>query len=445
MRFLRRRIGIVDTRGTRIHGWAVDRWTRKPVGIEIFVDGRKTGETVADEHRADLTALSVDGRCAFTFELPPQVRDGAMHTVEVRPRGTRKPLTNGRFTARLMPEDYFAGLSRDMLRDGLWLVGGSRRDNTVTLEGFTIAPPGHEGRVTVNGSPLTVKTSDGSGHWRAALPPEFTVRTFTGSVTLDPAWSELHLSFGEKLPFNPLHDFHAPLFAIATPDAERRGRVAGAVSEFDFNLYGHTMALKLDAIAQRYAGAPLSGLGPVLDWGCGCGRVSRFVARLGAALHGADIDAENVVWCTEHIAGSFTAISPEPPTAYADNFFGAIYGISVFTHLDRHYERLWLAELARIARPGALLMLSTHGRLAAARSGFLEHLLAGEFADGFADVGRSSDIDAVTHGSTYYRNVFHQHDYISKVWGDSFEILGIEEGIVGNYQDLVVMRKRGGR
>src|SRR5262249_8265393 len=158
--------------------------------------------------------------------------------------------------------------------------------------------------------------------------------------------------------FNPLHDFYCPLFEIHTPDAARRARVAGDISEFDFNLQGYTTAQKLDAIAQRFTGAPLAGRGPVLDWGCGCGRVSRLVARGGAELHGADIDGENVAWCAQHITGSFTAISPDPPSPYADDFFGAIYGISVFTHLDRNYEARWLSELHRIARPGALLFLS---------------------------------------------------------------------------------------
>ena len=61
--------------------------------------------------------------------------------------------------------------------------------------------------------------------------------------------------------------------------------------------------------------------------------------------------------------------------------------------------------------------------------------------DGFVDLGRNPGIDAVTQGSDYYRNVFHQPGYIARVWGQYFEILAIEEGIVGNYQDLVVARK----
>jgi hypothetical protein len=38
--------------------------------------------------------------------------------------------------------------------------------------------------------------------------------------------------------------------------------------------------------------------------------------------------------------------------------------------------------------------------------------------------------------------VFHQPGYIEKVWGERFEILAIEPGIIGNYQDLVVARRR---
>ena len=47
----------------------------------------------------------------------------------------------------------------------------------------------------------------------------------------------------------------------------------------------------------------------------------------------------------------------------------------------------------------------------------------------------------MTRGNEYYRNVFHQPHPIAQVWGEYFDILSIEEGIVGNSQDLVIMRK----
>lgn len=241
-----------------------------------------------------------------------------------------------------------------------------------------------------------------------------------------------------------LQDFHYPLFDVEVPEAERRSRVHGNDSEFAFNLEGYSTAIKLDIIAKRFAGKPLSGLGPVLDWGCGCGRIGRFVARTGADLYGADIDADNIRWCADHINGAFAGISREPPTSFENDHFGAIYGISVFTHLNQHYEALWLAELHRIAQPGALLLLSVLGGTGAALSGLLEYVFAPESAEGFVDVGRNPDIDLVTKGSQYYRNVFHRPEYIARVWGKYFEILAIEEGIIGNTQDLVVARKPAG-
>ena len=115
-------------------------------------------------------------------------------------------------------------------------------------------------------------------------------------------------------------------------------------------------------------------------------------------------------------------------------------GISVFTHLDQRYERLWLSELHRIARPGALLLLSVLGGTSVARAGLLDRVVSPS-SIGFTDAGRNADIDAVTQGSEYYRNVFHLPAYVASVWGKYFEILSIEEAVIGNTQDLVVARK----
>jgi SAM-dependent methyltransferase len=445
MRFWRREraIGVVDTRGSRIQGWAFDASANKPVSVDFYLDGRKVGSTIADRYRADLTAVSPHGRCAFDFTFPPEVMDGSLRSVEVRAEGARKPLTHGRFSAHLIPSAYHAGLARWMLRSGLWTLGGRREGDTIRLLGRCIDAPGSEpGRISANGRPLAISMSDASSEWKSPIPPGMAVRKFDTTLPLPRDRQHLHFSFGLDQPFRALHDFHYPLFDVPMPDPEQRRRVEGHDSEFDFDLGGYSTAIKLDILAERYAGRKLAAIGPVLDWGCGCGRVARFVAGSGAELSGADIDAESALWCGRHIAGNFTGLSLAPPTPFADNSFAAIYGISVFTHLTQHYEELWLAELQRIARPGALLLLSVHGGVAAANAGMLEHLFSPQFSAGFADLGRNPDIDAVTQGSGYYRNVFHQPGYIAKVWGRYFEIVAIEEGVIGNHQDLVVARRR---
>jgi SAM-dependent methyltransferase len=409
--------------------------------VEIFVDGQKVGATAADRYRRDLVTVSPDGRCAFEFEIPLALLDGRQHEVEVRPAGSRKPLANGAFPIRFSGADLEQRVRR-ILRSGLWIMGGNIAGDAANLHGWTIAPPGSEGgRITLNGNPLDLIETDGRDEWKSVLLPDMAVRRFTATVPLGRSASDLHFSFGRGEPFRALHDYRYPRFNVPMPDKERRLRVQGYDSVFDFDLVGYSTAVKLDTVARQFSGKGLAETGPVLDWGCGCGRVARFVARSGADLYGADIDADSTQWCAENIAGTFKPISTEPPTPFAQDFFGAIYGISVFTHLTQQAEKQWLTELHRIAKPGGLILMSVHGDLRAAQDGLLEHILAPEFAGGFVDLGRNSDIDSVTKGSDYYRNVFHRPDYIRKTWGQYFEILAIEEGIIGNAHDLVVARK----
>lgn len=101
----------------------------------------------------------------------------------------------------------------------------------------------------------------------------------------------------------------------------------------------------------------------ILDFGCGCGRISRHWQR---PIHGTDIQPELVAWCQEHLPGDYTVNDPEPPTHYPESAFDVVYAVSVFTHLPVDRQREWLAEFARIMRQGGLLLLTTHGdRLAA--------------------------------------------------------------------------------
>ena len=433
-------VGVVDARRARtISGWARNTRQDAPVTVDFTVDGKTAGSTVANRYRADLVSESPHARCAFEYTIPAEYFDGTEQTIEVRARGATKPLTSGRFAVRLQPPRHYEELTREILRHGLWAMAGGIENTALHIGGWTISPPGSEGRITVNGEPVALDVRAGASDWKSPLPLEFQSFAFECDIPIDPRRIDMRFSFGVEQPFQALRDYHYPLFEVAMPEPERRLRVAGHESEFLFNLEGYSVAKKLDALSQRIAGRPLASFGPVLDWGCGGGRTSRFLAHSGADLYGVDIDADNIRWCSGHIKGRFATIVPEPPTAFADNFFAAVCGISVFTHLDRDYEALWLAELHRIAKPGALLFLSVLGNAAAARDNLLEEIASD--ADGFIDVGRNPGIDAVTQGSAYYRNVFHQPGYIKRVWGRHFEILSIEEGIVGNYQDLVVARK----
>ena len=434
--------GFVDVQGRRIHGWAFDEQTTSPACVDVYADGEKIGSAVADQHRADLVAVTPDGRCAFEFFLPAELMDGHPRIIEVRPSGSDVPLRYGTFKFQFPSPDYVAGLAQWVMRLGWWVLACTIRGDAVEFGGWSVSPPGApEGRISVNGQPVRVTTAIGHEEWTRHFAPNLVLRHFTGRLALDRGWNDLHFSFGPDRPFRQLQDIYYPLFPVAMPDEARRLRVHGNSSETAFNLEGYSAAIKLDQMARRFAGRPLGELGPVLDWGCGCGRTTRFLERSRIELFGVDIDEDNVRWCVENLTGHYSPIRPEPPTAFCDDFFGAICGISVFTHLDRHYEALWLAELHRIARPGALLLLSVLGGVSAVRAGMVERVVPPTERVGFTDAGRNADIDTISHDSAYYRNVFHLPAYVTSVWGKYFEILSIEEAAIGNTQDLVVARK----
>jgi cyclopropane fatty-acyl-phospholipid synthase-like methyltransferase len=46
---------------------------------------------------------------------------------------------------------------------------------------------------------------------------------------------------------------------------------------------------------------------------------------------------------------------------YDNNFFDAVYALSVFTHLSENNHHKWLNELQRIIKPGGYLLITTQG------------------------------------------------------------------------------------
>ena len=148
------------------------------------------------------------------------------------------------------------------------------------------------------------------------------------------------------------------------PHAHLAERVIGQTTMPEFLRDGVVDANRIHACLAE-AGFDFARPARVLDFGCGCGRLLRVFARHADTLelHGADVDAEAVAWCREELDfASFTALGVDPPTELESESFDAIYAYSVFTHLPEDAHLAWLAELARIVKPGGLVLLTTQGR-----------------------------------------------------------------------------------
>ena len=111
----------------------------------------------------------------------------------------------------------------------------------------------------------------------------------------------------------------------------------------------------------------------ILDFGCGCGRLLRFLVPGAdlAEIHGAEVNPDLAAWCRGNLPGiDVVATLPSPPLPFAGGAFDFIYSLSVLTHLAEDAIGAWLRELARVMRPGGLLVATTHGPRALER---IEH------------------------------------------------------------------------
>jgi SAM-dependent methyltransferase len=93
----------------------------------------------------------------------------------------------------------------------------------------------------------------------------------------------------------------------------------------------------------------------ILDFGCGCGRVTRhFHSLKHARVYGTDYNTQLVDWCKENLKfGEFGVNDLKPPLAYGDGKFDLVYAFSVFTHLPESLQQPWLSELGRVTKPAA--------------------------------------------------------------------------------------------
>lgn len=106
-------------------------------------------------------------------------------------------------------------------------------------------------------------------------------------------------------------------------------------------------------------GVGLDSAAVVLDWGCGCGRVTRHLSNFTSAqILGRDTDRKNVRWAARNLPGDFKLSRQKPPLDLADASVDVALSLSVFTHIGLVAQRAWLAELARVIRPGGLLLLT---------------------------------------------------------------------------------------
>ena len=239
------------------------------------------------------------------------------------------------------------------------------------------------------------------------------------------------------------HDLenHLDQDGIPYPPAKLRWRVHGAFDLQSFIDVGLRDCTDIVDLLSRID-KKVSDFNSILDFGCGCGRVIRYLRKHTnfSRICGTDIDNEAVIWCQKNLLPLTFYNNPfEPPSSFSDARFDFIYAISVFTHLDEDMQLAWLNELKRITKVGGIILLTVHGpscygKFTNAESnvlktkGFLFHVSqTGRFKmDGLPD---------------FYQTTYHSREYIYREWGKIFTVLDyIDQGVNG-HQDAILLLK----
>jgi SAM-dependent methyltransferase len=241
---------------------------------------------------------------------------------------------------------------------------------------------------------------------------------------------------------------HAP---FKLPPARLRYQVHVAVDPGSF-VRTANMDAGLIVNALKTQNRTLPDCAAILDWGCGPGKVLQALylnylqavaPSLRPNLYGCDISNEAIRWASRHLPfASFHVNNSLPPLPFYPRQFDLVYGISVFSHLDKNFETAWLLELNRIIKPEGLIIVSLRGAhassLAIKPGSEEEQRLRSE-----GIIFRPPTVGFRKEGlPDCYGNTYHTPDYVRKKYGQQFQILAhMERGLLGG-QDLLILQPK---
>ncbi len=183
-------------------------------------------------------------------------------------------------------------------------------------------------------------------------------------------------------------------------------------------------------------GIRIADLDSVLDFGCGCGRVIRYL-NCFSSLYGTDYNRKAIEWCAANLQfAQYDTNGLVPPLRYQNGQFALVYAYSVLTHLPEDVQIRWMDEFRRIISPGGHLIISTHGAF------YLKQLNSSEQQD-FQNDQLILKSDGPPGSNRYC--AYHPYSYVAQSLSQGFQIAQfVPEGAKGNpMQDLYLLRRIG--
>jgi SAM-dependent methyltransferase len=196
------------------------------------------------------------------------------------------------------------------------------------------------------------------------------------------------------------------------------------------------------------AGRSYEDVGSWLDFGCGYGRVLRFLTQRVPAerISATDVIREGVDFCREEF-GVHAFYSDPDVSRLRLARYDFVYAISVITHLSETAGNAFLQALGSALKPGGIFLFTTHGRWS------LEHIdhYGKRWVPMQARIaGRVSEHGVAYEPYGYYANddyglAWHSERYVrnkmSELHGATLELLMFEPHGLDHHQDVFAYRR----
>lgn len=183
----------------------------------------------------------------------------------------------------------------------------------------------------------------------------------------------------------------------------------------------------------------------IFEFGSSCGRLIRHLRFLkGKEIWGADISAEHIGWCNEHLSPPFQFITntTSPHLPFEDGYFNFIYAGSVFTHID-DLTNAWFMELKRILRNDGILYITMHDdstldifKEIRTKDKFTAAIInSKEFIEFERTKGKMFVI-----GRSVYSHVFYNREYLKGMLETNFDLLSVTPKAFGGTQTAYLLK-----
>ncbi len=236
----------------------------------------------------------------------------------------------------------------------------------------------------------------------------------------------------------------------------------------DFSLLYHlesgltNATLIAETIAAHAAPAAPGKQLAVLDFGAGLGRILRYLYQFVPehSYAASEVNPLAVDWAKQvYREANVFKTDSQPPLPLPSASIDVAYAWSIFSHYAEELHLQWLKELARVLKPGGLLIVTVQGRTLIdrmAKEPEIRHVMrlgdpsacerlkqefetAGySFYESYGEAGAPAfGINAATFGMAFI-----SPDYMAKNWMTDYELVKFEAGMISNWQDYAILRRR---